>query len=671
MPWHLFDADEGATLNEMSDPTIPNGTMLDARFRVDGVLGAGGFATVYDGIDATTGARVAIKVLHESHAESGVSRARFEREIQAVSQLRSPHTVRLLSHGEATNGTPFIVFEHVPGRDLLQVLQARGPMEPALVVHILRQILHSLHEAHLAGIIHRDIKPGNIRVFSTTEDAWSVKVLDFGIVRLDDADQAVLTRAGEMVGTPRYMSPEQLLSQPLGPASDIYSLGVVVVEMLLGSDAIQGYGLTDQLTRLQTGHLFSTAGQHAKLQRLVERMTARNVKDRFATAHAVLAALDVSTGGPTAAAPPAETEPMRAPPPLPPLDLPSRVEPTHVAVGVLSVLLLGALGYIVVEETRADPSVAPPPTRRALSSGFAKGDRPSEPPTVAPTVADAGRAPPASGCGEDPGWTGDRHFALRVDNSALSLGIDRTYMVHLPARYESTRAYPLVMLFQTAVYPRSSFVHSSGAHDLADREGFIVLSFDKIDDTTVFQPGDHALVRAALSETAALACVDPQRLFAVAHGLGGQFAREVACEVPLAGLATAGDWVSPGPVKCEGAVPFIRIVGHEDLYAPIDGGRNCMGDAMKSLAQIEADWRIKNKCDDAQTTWLKRGSSTCTTWGCAEAPFVSCRIAGGHFWPGATPGIELPLCARPVANFPIMDTIWKFFEEQPSSPAVK
>ena len=203
---------------------------LAGRYRLDEVIGRGGMSTVYRGTDTALDRVVAVKVALDPLVEqSPIYLARFTREAQAAAAIGNPAVVTVYDAG-ADGPTRFIVMEYVPGQSLAEILTERKhkPLEPDRAADIAAQIADALSAAHAAGIIHRDVKPGNIMVTPT----GSVKVLDFGIARA--LDSHTLTQTATVLGTSAYMSPEQALGQPVDARSDIYSLGCVLYEMLTG-----------------------------------------------------------------------------------------------------------------------------------------------------------------------------------------------------------------------------------------------------------------------------------------------------------------------------------------------------------------------------------------------------------------------------------------------------
>lgn len=210
------------------------------RYTIKRILGEGGMGRVYEAERAIAGVtqRIAIKTLHPHLSKDGQIVARFNRECATVAQLKHPNTIRVEDFGQTDDGTLYIAMEFVDGTSIAKELETKGAMTPERVERILEQVCGSLAEAHKQGVIHRDLKPENIVLMNVGEDTDVVKVLDFGIAaRKDSADAKKvekLTQQGMVLGTPPYMSPEQFTGKELDARSDIYSLGVMVYEMLTG-----------------------------------------------------------------------------------------------------------------------------------------------------------------------------------------------------------------------------------------------------------------------------------------------------------------------------------------------------------------------------------------------------------------------------------------------------
>jgi serine/threonine protein kinase len=275
------------TIIERRDPLL--GITLDQRFRIDFQLATGGFGAIYRANDLRTGADIALKVLHPGLAEDPAVVERFRREGEMLAGLRNPHTVTAYDLGETPDGTLYIAMELLHGESLFRRFRAAGRLPWRRVVHIARGVCSSLAEAHAAGVVHRDLKPANIHLEARGDDVDFVKVLDFGIAKImegRDRDPIELTQVGQMIGTLDYMSPEQMVGGELTGRSDIYTLGVVMYEMISGrppfgdaqtATAILGAVLT------QTPDLLS---QHARIPAMLDHIVARCIerdpRNRFA-----------------------------------------------------------------------------------------------------------------------------------------------------------------------------------------------------------------------------------------------------------------------------------------------------------------------------------------------------------------------------------------------------
>jgi beta-lactam-binding protein with PASTA domain len=201
--------------------------VFGSRYRATEKIGSGGMADVFKAVDEVLGRTVAIKVLHPQYAADANFVARFRQEAQAAANLSNPHIVNIYDWGKEGEDTYYIVMEYVRGTDLKELVQQRGPADPIKAAEYGMQVCSALSVAHGYDIIHRDIKPHNIVL---TPDG-TIKVMDFGIAR---AGNTTMTQTGSVLGTAQYISPEQAQGRPLGPASDLYSLGCVLYEITTG-----------------------------------------------------------------------------------------------------------------------------------------------------------------------------------------------------------------------------------------------------------------------------------------------------------------------------------------------------------------------------------------------------------------------------------------------------
>jgi serine/threonine-protein kinase len=225
------------------DPLV--GHTLDEKYRLEERLGVGGMGTVYRAFHLLIDRPVAIKVLNRLFVEDEAARTRFRREARAAGRLQHPNAVTVTDFGESRDGYVYLVMELLEGRTLRDVLAKEAPLDVARSVALMLQTSAAVAAAHEAGIIHRDLKPANIFIVQHPEVPAVVKVLDFGIAKLasellDDEDSLTLTQVGAMIGTPRYMSPEQCDGAELTPAADVYSLGCILYEMLTGTVPFSG-----------------------------------------------------------------------------------------------------------------------------------------------------------------------------------------------------------------------------------------------------------------------------------------------------------------------------------------------------------------------------------------------------------------------------------------------
>jgi len=217
--------------------------VLSGRYRIDEPIGRGGMASVYRGYDLTLGREVAIKILDRELADDNAFRTRFRLEAQAASRMAHPTIVRVYDAGEdsltAPDGTvrpvPFIVMELVKGRLLKEIISA-GPVPVTDAVRYVDGILEALEYSHRAGVVHRDIKPGNVMV----TDAGQVKVMDFGIARAVSDSSSTVAETTQILGTAAYFSPEQAKGEPVDARADVYSTGVVLYELLTGRQPFRG-----------------------------------------------------------------------------------------------------------------------------------------------------------------------------------------------------------------------------------------------------------------------------------------------------------------------------------------------------------------------------------------------------------------------------------------------
>jgi serine/threonine-protein kinase len=255
------------------------GEVIAGRYELEELVEHGGMSTVYRGHDRLLERTVALKVLHPHFLDDPEYVERFRREARAVAQLSHPHIVGVIDRGQA-DGRQFIVFEYVDGENLKQVLDRRGRLPVELVIDLGIQIADALAFAHAHGLVHRDVKPQNILI----DHAGDAKVTDFGIVRSLDVERG-FTQTGTVLGTSNYLSPEQAAGAPVTPATDIYSLGVVLYELLSGEVPFRGDNLVVVAMKHVTEHPPDLRPQRPdvspRLAGAVERALEKDPSERF------------------------------------------------------------------------------------------------------------------------------------------------------------------------------------------------------------------------------------------------------------------------------------------------------------------------------------------------------------------------------------------------------
>ncbi|WP_232064885.1 protein kinase domain-containing protein [Mycobacterium cookii] len=267
---------------------LPEGALLDGRYRVATKIATGGTSTVYRGLDTRLDRPVALKVMDSRYAGDQQFLTRFQMEARAVARLKDPGLVAVYDQG-LDGRHPFLVMELVEGGTLRELLAERGPMPPHAVAAVLGPVLGGLAAAHRAGLVHRDVKPENVLI----SDEGEVKIVDFGLVRA--FAEAGITSTSVILGTAAYLSPEQVRDGNASPRSDVYSTGIVAYELLTGQTPFSGdTALSIAYQRLETDVPRPSTvidGVPPQFDELVERATARDPADRYADGHDMAAEL--------------------------------------------------------------------------------------------------------------------------------------------------------------------------------------------------------------------------------------------------------------------------------------------------------------------------------------------------------------------------------------------
>jgi tRNA A-37 threonylcarbamoyl transferase component Bud32 len=299
-------------------------TVLDNRYAISSLLGGGGMGKVFLGRDQVLDRNVALKVLRKRYAQDEEFVERFEREAKAAASLNYPHIIQVYDRGTAADGTYYIAMEYVPGGTLKDRILKVGSMQAAEAVRLASEVADALGVAHARGMVHRDVKPQNV-LLTADGDA---KVADFGIARA--ASETTISNSSLVLGTAKYMSPEQATGEPVGPASDLYSLGVVLYEMLTGEVPFEADSEVDvamkHVTEPPRAPKEKNPAVPEALNAVAMKLLEKRPEDRYPGAAEVVADLSrVGEGLPPVFAAPAagiatlraeQTQPVAAPMPV-------------------------------------------------------------------------------------------------------------------------------------------------------------------------------------------------------------------------------------------------------------------------------------------------------------------------------------------------------------------
>ena len=296
----------------MADAVQP-GTEIGG-YRLTGLIGRGGMGTVYLGEEVATGKRTAVKVLAAHLARDEGFRARFVREARYASTVEHPNVVAVLDAGEA-NDLLYIVMEYVEGTSLEALLAIEGPLPGERTLRIVEQVANALDAVHAAGILHRDLKPGNVLV-SPAEGRERAYLTDFGLSKNPSQDTKALTAAGELVGTWHYMAPEQILAKDVDERVDVYGLGCLLFECLAGEPPFRRERPLEVLRAHVEDPPPSVTAVRPELpfeiDAVLAKALAKQPDDRFETCRTLAGAAGTALGGVLAVAPE-----RRATPPAP------------------------------------------------------------------------------------------------------------------------------------------------------------------------------------------------------------------------------------------------------------------------------------------------------------------------------------------------------------------
>jgi len=283
-----------------SNQNLESGMLLGGKYRLEEEIGRGAMGTVWSAIHESLDQRVAIKIISAEHAGSEELVKRFDTEARAAAKLRSRFVVGVSDNGTTESGLPYIVMEYLDGECLEDRIARLGAISMVETARIARHVTRALTRAHAHGIVHRDLKPANIFIAKSEDDDdgddWTAKVLDFGIAKMDDFGDRSTTKTGTVLGTPLFMSPEQVRgASEVDSRADLYSLGMVVYNMLTGTYAFEGQSFGDLLVSICTDPLpnlnRAAPNTPAGLNDWFQRACARDPDARYQTSDEMMRAL--------------------------------------------------------------------------------------------------------------------------------------------------------------------------------------------------------------------------------------------------------------------------------------------------------------------------------------------------------------------------------------------
>jgi serine/threonine-protein kinase len=399
--------------------TLPEGTLLDGKFRIVRCIGTGGMGAVYEMVHELTRHRRALKLLHKSWASDREAVDRFLREASVAGRIENPHITETFDAGWLASGEPYVVMEYLEGESLADRLSGGTPLPVEEAVRVIAEACRGMHAAHQANIVHRDLKPDNLFLVTSDDCRTFLKLLDFGVSKFDDGASSRATRQGAFVGTPHYMSPEQFLDgRSVDARSDIYSLGVILYEALTGRHPYPVDSFAELATKIITVNPGAPSALRPELPGALDQVVLRAMQkypqERYPDAEAMALDLEALLRPQTMPqgsfwhADLAETreavrrrdDVVREQPPSTVAPAPRRgrwVGPfVLAAVAAIAIAVLFAVGGTSGDPTPSTPTVASTATARPTPTDdeTAAEATAQAPPTAEPSATAAARPPP-------------------------------------------------------------------------------------------------------------------------------------------------------------------------------------------------------------------------------------------------------------------------------------
>lgn len=610
------------------------GEVIAGKYRIERKLGSGGFGDVWVATQLGLNREVALKTLN-SFQDSLYQR--FEREAQTLVRLDHPSCVQLFDYGTDA-GRQYIVMPIVDGVSLDQWIRGNPAVEQRL--RVIRQICSAIVAAHACGIVHRDLKPNNVLVTPTPDGPHAV-VLDFGIAKLVNAPELDITKTGEVIGTPGYMSPEQLLANgETGPASDLYSLGAIMFEVFEEHPPFHG----ENMIQLAMQHLTQIAPPAsdrtpAHLHPLIAALLAKAPEHRPPSANHVLQALN----------------PRRPTPGN--IEAPPQKEVRRTNYLWLAPLALFAIAIAGVAWSKKAPTEPPRRVSTQLREPTALLNTADEPqPGAAP---DVGSPEPDAGRGLCP--------------KPVPAHTDFDFWFRLPANYGEATLHPVLIILHDYGQQPGDVLGSRALGSLADDRGMLVIAPGDDPWHEVWTDReDEDRVEAAIDDTISEFCADPGRVFMLGVGNGGDVVYELGVRrAGITALATGGFRMDAHAKTHKGPYrpPYLFTNPTGDRSTPKSGGQPCPpGDDKMSLSRHEKTLTKQWKCSGER----QKPRQGCTTLKC-PTPLTICRQQGGRLWPEFTPEHTMSLansfCGMRSATFDYLGQVFDFFDRHDPGPS--
>ncbi len=634
----------------MTMPTL--GEVLADKYRLDRLLGEGGFGVVFAGTTLSTQRPVAIKFLKPAPDRNAEIRAaRFVRELRTVAQLQSEHTMTLYDFGRTEHGVLYMVCELVVGEDLLDLIKRSAPLAEPDVVHVMKQVLLSLEEAHRLGVLHRDVKPSNIRVCRYRDDSLRVKVLDFGLAKSwEGGDDARLTATGKAIGTPRYMAFEQLTGRPLAPCTDLFALGLVAAEMLCGREVTEIRTGQSPLDRRQVDARVSRP-----LAAVVNKMLEIEPQKRFSSARQVLAELqrlpddhdppNVVTNEPGRRDVTTDVERALAEPANPSKPAAPRIQGRRVAASVGLLLLVAVAAAIFVSGLSLDPPHTPTVAQRRHAIVVVESTSDVE---GSAAIADVGHA---EDCTEKSAFRPGIH-----EISALDGLVQEQVFALIPPGYDPTRKHAVVMAYGDLTQNRRDVLRMIGITS-EENDPFVVVAPASARIGVWSSPEVLQGAARTLRLATRLLCLDDRRVFALGHGAGADGAFGTIPEIAYRAMATTTLREWRFDLHDDVLIPYRQYAPRHDPFHPWGGGENCHGTRIVPHVEAWAELQSHFGCEGREREIERGRGHRCTASAC-RVPLSLCAIDGGASWASAT---WAGPCPGPHSEFAYRDHIWAFF----------